>query len=245
MYIRRIKMKKIFAIVLAMVMVVAFAACGKKDVDPNAKDDGVLDHAAYIAAKDGEEVTIEGFITEKTYAQAYGNVNFFIQDGDGAYFVYRMPCTDEDNAKLELGKKVKVTGIRTAWSGMNELKEGTASYELLDESYTFENTDVTSLLASADLIDYQGMKVVVKGASVKNAALYNWDGSGEPGSDLYLDIRVEGNDYTFVVESDLCDKDSETYKAVEGLQAGQTIDIEGYMYWYNGPQMWIKAVTVK
>ena len=238
-------MKKTLAIILAMVMVLAFAACGKTKVDPNAKDEGVLDHAAYIAAADGETVTIEGFITEKTYAQAYGNVNFFIQDGDGAYFVYRMPCTDEDNAKLEIGKKVKVTGVRTAWSDMNELKEGSATYEVLEDTYTFENTDVTSLLDSADLIKYQSMKVVVKGAAVKNAALYNWDGSGEPGSDLYLDLTVNGKDYTFVVESDLCGADSDTYKAVEGLKAGQTIDIEGYMYWYNGPQMWIKTVTVK
>ena len=238
-------MKKSLAILLVLMMVLSFAACGQKAVDPNAKDEGVLSHAEYIAAADGSDVTIEGFITAKMYAKDYGNCNLMIQDGNGAYYVYRMPCTDQDDAKLVVGQKVKVTGVRTAWSGENELKEGSAAYEIVDGKYTFEAKDITSLLPTDNLIDLQNMKVKVVGATVAKAALYKWDGSGDRGDDLYLDITVNDKPYTFVVESDLCGADTDTYKAVEGLKEGQVIDIEGYLYWYNGPQMWIETVTVK
>ena len=242
-------MKKVFAVLLALVMVLSFTACEKKKdpdkVDPNAKSEGVMTHAEFIAAEDGADVVIEGFITAKIYAKDYGNCNLMLQDGDGAYYVYRMACTDEDNEKLVIGQKIKVSGVRTAWQGENEIKEATGSYELADAKYTFEAKDITGLLGADNLIDSQNMKVKVAGASVKTAALYKWDGSGEKGDDLYLEITVDGKDYIFVVESDLCGQDTEVYKAVEGLTAGQSIDIEGYLYWYNGPQLWMEKVTVK
>ena len=50
--------------------------------------------------------------------------------------------------------------------------------------------------------------------------------------------------YTFTVESYLCDSSSEVYKAVEGLQVGQTIDAEGFLYWYEGVNPHITSVTV-
>jgi len=243
-------MKKVLAILLAMIMVFAFTACGEKEpevkVDPNSKDEGVMTFAEYVAAEEGSDVVIEGFITAKVYAQAYGNCNLFVQDGDGAYFVYRMPCTDDDDAKLAIGAKVKISGVKTSWSGEVELKEGSATYEVVGEDrYEFDAVDVTEKLASDDLINYQNMKVKVTSATVKSAALYKWDGSGDKGDDLYLGLTIGGADYTFVVESDVCDGESETYKAVEALTEGQTIDIEGLMYWYNGPQMWMTSVTVK
>lgn len=241
------KMKKVLVVLLALAMVFAAVACGKTEakVDPNAKDAGVLKFAEYIAAEEGAEVTIEGFITARVDGLSWGNCNLMIQDGDGAYYVYRMPATADDWDKLQIGQKVKITGIRTAWSGENEIKEATATYEIVEGKYEFEAADVTAKLASDDLINYQNMKVAVKGAKVTAAALYKWDGSGAQGDDLYLGLSVDGKDYVFVVESDLCGADTETYKAVEALAEGATIDIEGYMYWYNGPQMWIEKVTTK
>ena len=49
------------------------------------------------------------------------------------------------------------------------------------------------------------------------AYLYNYDGSGEEGDDLYFRASKDGNTYTFTVESYLCDKDSDVYKAVKEL----------------------------
>ena len=74
---------------------------------------------------------------------------------------------------------------------------------------------------------------------------YKWDGSGEQGDDLYFKVKIGGNEYTFTVESYLCGKDTEVYKAVEALQVGQTIDMEGFLYWYEGVNPHITKVTVK
>ena len=97
-------------------------------------------------------------------------------------------------------------------------------------------------------------KVTFKGMTVEPsvdpngkevAFLYNWDGSGEPGSDLYFNVSINGVKYQFTVESYLCGKDTDVYKAVEALQIGQTVDMEGFLYWYNGPNPHITKVTVK
>ena len=78
------------------------------------------------------------------------------------------------------------------------------------------------------------------------AFLYTGDGSGAQGDDLYFNVTVGDSEevYTFTVESYLCGSDTEVYKAVEGLQVGQTIDCEGFLYWYEGVNPHITSVTV-
>ena len=72
---------------------------------------------------------------------------------------------------------------------------------------------------------------------------YGWDGSGSEGDDLYFNASVDGKTYTFVVESSLRDKDSDVYKAVKELKVGDQVDMEGFMYWYEGPQPHITLVS--
>ena len=77
------------------------------------------------------------------------------------------------------------------------------------------------------------------------AFLYNYDGSGSQGDDLYFNVSYNGETYTFTVESYLCDKDSDVYKAVEGLKIGDKIDMEGFLYWYEGVNPHITSVAVE
>ena len=76
------------------------------------------------------------------------------------------------------------------------------------------------------------------------AFLYNYDGSGTQGDDVYFNVSYNGQTYSFVVESYLCGSDTEVYKAVEALEVGQTIDCEGFLYWYEGANPHITSVTV-
>ena len=76
------------------------------------------------------------------------------------------------------------------------------------------------------------------------AFLYNWDGSGQEGDDLYFDVSLDGQTYTFTVESYLCDKSTDVYAAVQALNVGDAIDMEGFLYWYNGVNPHITSVTV-
>ena len=49
--------------------------------------------------------------------------------------------------------------------------------------------------------------------------------------------------YDFCVEFYLCGKDTDVYKAVEALQVGDVVDLVGFLYWYNGANPHITAVT--
>ena len=63
-----------------------------------------------------------------------------------------------------------------------------------------------------------------KGADGKDVAyLYNYDGSGTQGDDLYFNVDLDGNTYTFTVESYLCGKDTDVYKAVENTFTGTMV----------------------
>lgn len=245
-------MKKVFALLLALCMVFALAACGqsgsKAGTDINAKSEGVLTYDEYVAAELQTEVTIEAYIQAKqVYADAYGNTSLYLQDGDGAYFVYRIGCTADEYDKFVIGQKIKVTGYKSEWSGEVEIADVSA-FEMEDGTYTAPVFDVTSLLGSDELADHQNQFVAFKGMTVEEigdgaAFLYNWDGSGEEGSDLYFNVSKDGVTYNFTVESDLCGAGTEVYEAVKGLSVGDVIDLEGFLYWYNGANPHITSVT--
>ena len=111
--------------------------------------------------------------------------------------MYNMTCTEEESALLVPGTKIKVTGFKAEYKGEIEIIDCT--FEILEGHWIAPATDVTELLESADLINYQNMFVAIKGAKivastnkdgVESAFLYNWDGSGTPGNDLYFNIEV-------------------------------------------------------
>ena len=58
-------------------------------------------------------------------------------------------------------------------------------------------------------------------------------------------ICFDGETYTFTVESYLCDNTTDVYKTVQSLQVGDTVDMEGFLYWYEGVNPHITSVTVK
>ncbi|MGN1205132.1 MAG: hypothetical protein ACI4SA_08735 [Lachnospiraceae bacterium] len=216
----------------------------------DAKSEGVMTYAEYIAADLDTQVTVETYVQAK---QSWweDKATVYTQDEDGAYFLYNMACSEEDYAKLVPGTKIKVTGYKSEWSGEVEIVD--ATFEIVEGSFIAEALDVTSLLGSDDLIAHQNEFVSFKGMTVEAAGqdadgndvafLYNWDGSGSEGDDLYFNVSKDGQTYTFTVESYLCDKDSDVYKAVTGLSIGDVIDMEGFLYWYEGVNPHITSVT--
>ena len=108
---------------------------------------------------------------------------------------------------------------------------------------------MTELLGTDELINYQNRFVSFKGMTVEAADdngaafLYNWDGSGTQGDDLYFNVSLNGTTYTFTVESYLCGSDTDVYKAVEALNVGDKVDMEGFLYWYEGVNPHIISVT--
>ena len=250
-------MKKITALLLALVMALALTACGEKTPTasetpsdtPDVKGEGVMTYAEYVAAPLDSEVVVETYVQAK---QSWwdNKATVYTQDKDGAYFCYNMACSEEDYAKLVPGAKIKVTGYKAEWAGEEEIID--ATFELQVGSYVAPALDATSLLGTDDLIKHQNEFVSFKGMTVEAstdpdgqevAFLYNWDGSGEAGNDLYFNVSKDGQTYTFTVESYLCGDGTEVYDAVEALKVGDVIDLEGFLYWYEGVNPHITSVT--
>ena len=249
--------RRVLVVLLCLVMIFALAACGKKDgsssnsnegASSEEKGEGVMTYAEYAAAPLDTVVTIETYVQAK---QSWWNdkVTLYTQDSDGAYFIYNMTCSEEDYDKLVEGQKIKVHGYKSEWSGEVEIIDATFEFE--DGNYIAETLDATDLLGKDELIDYQNKKVVFKDMTVEVvtdpngnecAFLYSWDGSGSNGDDLYFDVSKNGEKYTFTVESYLRDNTTDVYKTVQGLKVGDVIDIEGFLYWYEGPNPHITAI---
>ena len=247
-------MKKFLAIVLALTFVFAFVACGKKDHEfKDVKSEGVMTYDEFAAAALESKVTIEGYVQAKqVYSEQYGNTSLYLQDTKGAYFVYRLACTAEEYAKFTEGVKVKIVGYKAVWSGEVEIIDVESFSVDSSVKYTAPVFDATSLLGTDDLIKHQNEKVSFKGLTVKAskdadgnevAYLYKWNGTGAEGDDLYFNVALGDKEFQFLVESDLCGADTDVYKAVKNLKVGDTIDLEGFLYWYEGVNPHITSVT--
>ncbi|MBR5596075.1 MAG: hypothetical protein IKW30_01550 [Lachnospiraceae bacterium] len=267
-------MKKIVALTLTIAMAFSMVACGAKteeapaaveeavvettDAETEAtadaetaatedvKSEGVMTYEEYVAAELDTEVVVETYVQAK---QSWwdNKATLYTQDKDGAYFVYELPCSEEEYAKLVPGTKIKVTGVKAEWSGEVEIID--ATYEILEGSYIAEAEDITALLASEELINHQNEFVSFKGMTVEAskdaegnevAFLYK----SEDGDDLYFNVSIDGQTYAFVVEAYLCDNTTDVYNAVKNLQIGDVVDMEGFLYWYNGANPHITSLTV-
>ncbi len=244
-------MKKSIIALLTVSMVAAFALTGCGASGEDKKSEGVMTYEEYAQAALDSEVTVETYVQDKQgwwENEGVGMATFYTQDKEGAYFLYNMPCSKEDYDKLTQGTKIKVTGYKSEWSGEVEIVD--ATFEIESGNFVASAKDVTDQLGKDTIVDEQNKFVSFKGLTVEdsgdgNAFLYNWDGSGERGSDLYFKASKDGATYTFTVESYLRGQDTDVYKAVESLKIGDTIDMEGFLYWYEGINPHITKVTVK
>ena len=215
----------------------------EKPAEP-ASEDAVMDHAAYVEAELDSAVCVETYV-QATQSWWDNKITVYAQSKDGAYFIYNMACTEEDAAKLVPGAKIRVKGFKSEWSGEVEITD--ATFELLEgDTFVAEPEDITAALGTDDLINHQNEKVLFKGLTVAaqdDGAAFGRKNPTDP-DDLYVRFTTaDGQVFNFCVEYYLTNENSDVYKAVEGLQIGDVVDVEGYLYWYEGPNTHITAVT--
>ena len=257
-------MKKIIAMLLVLSMVLAFAGCAKTEEAPEptaapvetttaaveteateteaAETEAaaaVMTHEEYMAAELDSAVTIE------TYVQGHqswwdNKVTVYCQSPDGAYFLYELACSEEDAAKLVPGTKILVNGFKGEWAGEVEVMDGTFAFVEDGDTFIAEALDVTELLGTDELINHQNEFVAFNGLTVEAIEYKN----GEPGDDIYVTLGYNGASYSFCVEVYLPGTDSEVYTTVGSLNVGDVVNVEGFLYWYEGANPHITAITV-
>ncbi|MGN0792868.1 MAG: hypothetical protein ACI4MG_00160 [Aristaeellaceae bacterium] len=231
-------MKKIVAMLMAMLMLLSCGAMAEEAPAVEAKSEGVMTYAEYAAAEMDAEVVIECYV--QAHQSWWDNkITVYAADQEGAYFLYNMACSEEDAAKLVPGTKIKVTGYKGAWAEEVEIMDGTFEFVEGGIGYIAEPIDLTAVLGTEELISYQNQLAVFKGVTVKAIEFKN----GEPGDDIYVTVTYGDADYGFCVERYLTGPETEVYAAVSALQAGDVVDVTGFVYWYNGINTHITAVT--
>ena len=261
-------MRKMTAIFATVALVASLSACGKTAETPapapevapepvveetveepvaetpaepeTEAEDDVMSYADYAAAALDDEVTVV------TYVQAHqswwdNKITVYCQDKDGAIFLYELACSEEDAAKLTEGTKIKVNGFKSEWAGETEITD--ATFEFVEDGDTFvaEPKDLTDKLGTDELIDYQNQKVLFTDMTVVSVAFKN----DEPGDDIYVTLSKDDAEYSFCLEYYLNGSDQDFYDVVSNLEAGQVVDVEGFLYWYEGPNTHITGIGVK
>lgn len=231
-------MKKIVAMLMAMLMLLACGAMAEEAPAVEAKSEGVMTYAEYAAAALDTEVTVECYV-QATQSWWNNQIIVYAADQEGAYFLYNLPCSEEDAAKLVPGAKIKVTGYKAEYAGEVEIID--SSFEFVEGgiNYIAEPVDVTALLGTEELVAKQNQLALFKGLTVKAIEYKN----GEPGDDVYVTFTYGDADYSFCVERYLTGPETEVYAAVGALQVGDVVDVTGFVYWYNGINTHITAVA--
>ena len=249
-------MKKLVTLLLLLVLALSLTSCDTVDglleningiidgmINPdNTPDDtkNAMTYADYVAAEIDDEIIIECYV-QATQSWWDNKITVYAADKDGAYFIYEMACSEEDAAKLTAGTKIKVTGYKAVWAGEFEIVD--ATFEILDGNYVAPAKDLTAKLGTDDLINYQNQLAAFNGLIVKSVSYKN-DAPGN-GNDIYVTVTKDGADYDFCVEAYLTAPGSDVYDAFATIKAGDVIDVEGFVYWYNGINTHITKVTVK
>ena len=256
-------MKKIIAMLLVLVMAVSLVACaGEKAPETTAAteatettetaaesteaategSDVVVDamtYEEYMAAELNAEVVIETYV-QATQSWWENKITVYCQSTDGAYFLYELACSEEDAAKLVPGTKILVTGYKGEWAGEVEVMDGTFTFVEGGDTWVAEAADVTELLGTDELIAHQNEKVAFNGLTIEAIEYKN----GEPGDDIYVTVGYNGASYDFCVERYLTGPETEVYTTVGELEVGDVVNVEGFLYWYEGVNTHITAIAV-
>ena len=246
-------MKKLLSMLLVLTMAIAMltlVACKpvddpEDDTDP--KGEGVMTHAEYVAAEEGTVVTIEAYVQAK---QGWYNdaIKVYLQDRDGGYIAYDLPCSEAEAAKLTVGTKIRVTGTKAIYKGLHEIYDAAATFEIIPgKTYVATAFDATSILDNEEeLIKHQMELASFTGLTVVSVAYNNATSAADANDDIYVKVKLaDGEEHSFCVEVYLTGTSTEVYQTALTLKAGDVIDVEGFLYWWNNLNTHITAITVK
>ena len=240
-------MKKFIALLLALVMAMSLVACAGSTTPTEAateapaveEEAAVMTYDEFMAADVDAQVCIETYV-QATRSWWADSICVYAQGPDGGYFMYDMACAEEDAAKLVPGTKIRVTGDKAIFDGEVEIMN--ATFEFVDGADTFvaEPMAATELLGTEELESHMNKLASFEGLTIESVQYKN----DEPGDDIYVTVGYNGATYDFCVEVYLTGPDTEVYQTVGALEVGDVVNVTGFLYWYNGVNTHITAISL-
>ena len=204
----------------------------------------VISFEEYMAAKENDQVTVEGIVVAIN-SKAAGNSrnHLFLADasGKGGYYSYQMDQDPVADLGIEIGMTVAVSGPVTPYSGMQEIKGGTARI-ISREKTDVAPLDITEAFKSgADLKNYVGLPVIIKGVEIGTQAL------GGTSEYLYFSLNgKEGYVRTYITDfpttlsiviaedGTKSSPDKDAIDAAHAAKFGWTANASGILVLYSG-----------
>lgn len=204
----------------------------------------VMNYDEYMAAPMNETVTIHAYVQAKEdlLEDEDGNdtVTLYLQDKDGGYYVYDMPILEMDYDHLKKGQEMYITGTKTQWEGEIEIIEA-SSYRIGNGSWISEPVDIDDIYMDEEALQTHMNQLV----SLKDLTVTDIQLPDQEGGDINIICTKDDISIPLVIVSALYDEDSDEYTQAENLLQGDTVDVQGFLYWYNEkPQIHIKSFSV-
>lgn len=215
----------------------------------HADDPAIMSYPSFLEAEEDSPVTIEAYVQAKE-ALRNGYCCLYVQNEEGAFYLPRMHCSQEEFDSLEIGRKIRVNGYKSHWNDSLEISD--ATIQMIDGSWIAEAKNVTSLIGTEELIQHQNEKVCFHGMTVEtmpdgHSVWYSgWDNTAPEGEDseLYFRASHEGTICDFTVKPSLCQNVQDVLHTLQALQSGDTVDLTGFLRFYNGALPRITEITL-
>ena len=198
----------------------------------------------YMQAGQDDMVTVEGIVVAMN-AKSLGNSrnHLFLADANvtGGYYIYQMDV-DPVEAGIKVGMTVSVTGPVSPYSGMQEIKGGTAT--IIDSTIKNVDTlDITDKFAAGEsLKNYVGLIVTVRGVTIDRQDLSTTNSQ-------YLYFKLNGHEgyvRTYITDfpttleivknedTTVSSKDKTAIDTAHAEHFGWTANATGILILYNG-----------
>ena len=208
----------------------------------------IMTYEEFMNAEIGSTVTVESNV-QAVQKHADGTVSLYLQDADGgAYYVSSMTCTPDQANTFTKGARIIVSGEFALVNDHIEIG-GSVRFQMVDggTKYVAPATEIEyEYYYYHEFANYMNMRVTLDGIVISRIELADGAASaGESDDDIYVFVRLkDGTELCFCVERDLMGPETELYQVCGHLQAGQTVNLEGFLYWYNGAYLHITDCDV-
>ena len=222
------------------------------DFDYVIKGFDVADWAFWAENTKDVSMNIKGTVIAKyPYNADNKNTSIFLADADGqhAYFAYRIKCETKDayDTDLAIGNVVLVNGTTSIYNGFREMGAG-CTYTVVTDAAGKPVTAEVKKIAIDDLFDgradlaaaldpLQAMTVTVSGATIKSIE--------DSGTRATVTVEKNGTELKIFLNNTYTLTPDEYTEMMSQLAVGYVVDAEGSVAWYNTPQIYPYAGTVK